>query len=54
MVDRKTPTIVPEPPKMLTPPSSTTVMMSSSKPSAVLARTAPRRAAMQHAGERGR
>src|SRR5262245_15559846 len=40
-----TPSSVPEPPKMLTPPSSTMVMMSSSKPSPMLARTEPRRAA---------
>src|SRR4029453_3749946 len=39
------PSRVPAPPKMLTPPSSTIVMMSSSKPSPMLARTEPRRAA---------
>ena len=40
-----TPTSVPDPPKMLTPPSSTIVMASNSKPSAMLPRTAPNRAA---------
>jgi hypothetical protein len=46
-MESTTPVRVPDPPKMETPPSSTMVMMSSSKPTAVLPRTAPNRAAIR-------
>jgi hypothetical protein len=40
-IESATPTIVPEPPKMLTPPSRTIVMMSSSQPVPRSPRTEP-------------
>ena len=48
---RTTPSIEPDPPKMLTPPSRTIVMMSSSKNSPRLPRTDPTRGREEDTGE---